>query len=217
MRFAFTFGLLLLLAAPAYADAGNVLLEPLVMPETNVAVQRAQKTLIDAGKLVAAELDGKQLLQMGFTPRTFKMGELSFNDVRAVYKQNAAGEAEHAGYVFNMRVRGDKNGPNVAIAIGRHGRIANRLFSGGDGVFAQVASLPAEHLDVVLHKDLASDRPLDLASRWTAHRQNQLGGTKPYKLVADRPVVARPTSVVAPAPAPKLRLRDRLRILVKGK
>lgn len=212
---------LMLAALPARAEewVGNPILEPLALPEQNVAVQRAQQTLVEAGKLVSAELDGRSLPRMGFNQRSFKLGELSFKNASAVYRKNAAGQTVHLGYTFEMRAAGDHSGPAVPVVIGRRGRIAQRLFSGQDSLFAQAGEVDAALLDPVLRKDLKSDQPLDLVSRANARRQAQLGNTKPYKLGAGTPKPLAPKPVVTPTPPPaqKLKLRDRLRILVKGR
>jgi hypothetical protein len=176
------------LGAHAFADAPpTITTEPLVLPEQHAAMQHAQQTLRAANALVGRELDGERLGGVGLQLPRFAVGEVSIRNPVAVYKGPADGDRTHIGYAFQMKTGSASNAPWVNVVTNRRGRIANRLFSGGDSVFAQAnPQLPAGTLDRVARTDLAGPS-LDVVSKWTARRQQRLGSTKPFVLKSVKP------------------------------
>lgn len=171
----------------AQAAAPQMTLEPLVVPEENAAVLRAQDTLRAGAALVAKEADG-QVHGIGFGTSRYALGALQFRNAQVVYKTTAEGDRAHVGYTFQVKAGEGSAAPWINIAVNRRGRIANRLFSGADSVFAQASpDLSSQSLQRIAQRDRKSGQALDLVSAWNARRQAKLGGTKPLVVKMPKP------------------------------
>lgn len=157
--------------------------EQLLLPKTNAAMSRAQKTLLAAHQLFATQAEGTQVERMGFGRETVHVGPAAFRNELVLYKNNPDGTKTHIGYAMEMNVGREKN-DWVPIVMNRRGRIHNKLFLGSDSVFAKGGGkLPGDLLTHVGATDLASAAPLDHAAKWSVRRQTRtLGSVQPARV-----------------------------------
>jgi hypothetical protein len=184
-------GVFVLFTGATAAAGPPITTEPLVRPAKNAAFQKAQRTLQRAAELVRQEADGTDVEKIGFHAERFRLGGLQIRDPQVAYATGTTGRRVHVGYAMQVKIGDDHDGRWVPVLVGRHGRIANRLFAGSESVFAMARpELSEAVLSRVMERDLASKQPLDLVSRWTARRQAHLLDGKPFTMNPDKPITA---------------------------
>ena len=197
----------LALASTAYAEAGapqqptkrvvrpstnaalrrlqipQAVVEPVMFPSQNRAIEHAKRTLVAAQTLVAEELARIPLHTIGFLTQRLVLGEPELANESALYITDASGKRDHIGYAMEMRLMpnsaensaaGGRAWPTIGVLVSRTGRVMNPLFRGEKSIYSMGShDIPRAVLERVSHADLAADHPLDHTGRVLARVQSR--------------------------------------------